>query len=79
LTEPLTGFENHIGGTILGPNARPLGTITTGTGNTDANSAAALLASVLPVPVVIVPSGRALGPRMVPPMWFSKPVSGSVS
>ncbi|KKO82952.1 type 1 glutamine amidotransferase [Corynebacterium otitidis] len=42
LTEPLTGFENHIGGTILGPNARPLGTITTGTGNTDANSAAAL-------------------------------------
>ena len=35
LTEPLTGFENHLGATILGPAARPLGTVRTGTGNAD--------------------------------------------
>lgn len=33
LTEPLTGFENHRGGTVLGPNARPLAAIVTGVGN----------------------------------------------
>ncbi|GAB3077580.1 type 1 glutamine amidotransferase [Corynebacterium aquatimens] len=33
LTEPLTGFENHLGATILGPGAQPLGTVTRGTGN----------------------------------------------
>ncbi|APT83848.1 type 1 glutamine amidotransferase [Corynebacterium aquilae] len=35
LTSPLTGFENHMGSTILGPDARPLGTKTRGIGNTD--------------------------------------------
>lgn len=35
LTEPLTGFENHLGATILGPSARPLGTLTRGNGNAD--------------------------------------------
>ncbi|WP_412099631.1 type 1 glutamine amidotransferase [Corynebacterium aurimucosum] len=35
LTEPLTGFENHMGATILGPAAQPLGTLTRGTGNAD--------------------------------------------
>ncbi len=35
LTEPLTGFANHMGSTILGPDARPLGRLTRGTGNTD--------------------------------------------
>ena len=35
LTEPLTGFENHMGATILGPAAHPLGTLTRGTGNAD--------------------------------------------
>lgn len=35
LTEPLTGFENHMGATILGPAAKPLGTLTRGTGNAD--------------------------------------------
>ena len=33
LTQPLTGFENHLGGTVLGPDAQPLGTIRTGNGN----------------------------------------------
>ena len=31
LTEPLTGFENHL----LGPSAQPLGTLTRGNGNAD--------------------------------------------
>ena len=35
LTEPLTGFENHMGATILRPAAQPLGTLTRGTGNAD--------------------------------------------
>lgn len=38
LTEPLTGFENHMGATILGPDAQPLGTVTHGMGNTDSNA-----------------------------------------
>ncbi|BBY99522.1 type 1 glutamine amidotransferase [Mycolicibacterium fallax] len=33
LTEPLTGFENHRGGTVLGPDARPLAAVTKGDGN----------------------------------------------
>lgn len=33
LTEPLTGFENHRGGTVLGPDARPLATVVKGAGN----------------------------------------------
>lgn len=33
LSEPLTGFENHRGGTILGPDARPLAAVTKGAGN----------------------------------------------
>ncbi|UBI07164.1 glutamine amidotransferase [Corynebacterium falsenii] len=40
LTEPLTGFANHMGATILGSEARPLGTLTRGTGNTDEHGAA---------------------------------------
>ena len=39
LTEPLTGFANHMGATILGSEARPLGTLTRGTGNTDEHGA----------------------------------------
>ena len=35
LTEPLTGFENHLGATILGPEAEPLGAVIRGTGNAD--------------------------------------------
>ncbi|QPK79305.1 glutamine amidotransferase [Corynebacterium lizhenjunii] len=35
LTEPLTGFENHQGATILGPGAQPLGRVTRGVGNAD--------------------------------------------
>ncbi|MHA2787835.1 type 1 glutamine amidotransferase [Corynebacterium sp. S7] len=38
LTEPLTGFENHMGGTVLGANAAPLGRLTRGVGNTDVTS-----------------------------------------
>ena len=33
LFEPLTGFENHRGGTVLGPSAGPLGAVTKGAGN----------------------------------------------
>ncbi len=33
LTQPLTGFENHRGGTALGPDARPLARVTKGAGN----------------------------------------------
>ncbi|SDS62195.1 type 1 glutamine amidotransferase [Corynebacterium timonense] len=34
LTEPLTGFENHMGGTVIGPDAHALGTVKNGVGNT---------------------------------------------
>ncbi|MFV0495710.1 type 1 glutamine amidotransferase [Mycobacterium sp.] len=33
LTQPLTGFENHRGGTVLGPDAGPLAAVTRGAGN----------------------------------------------
>ncbi|MCT1451674.1 glutamine amidotransferase [Corynebacterium sp. p3-SID1145] len=33
LTQPLTGFENHLGGTVLGTDASPLGSVTNGQGN----------------------------------------------
>jgi CobQ-like glutamine amidotransferase family enzyme len=33
LTQPLTGFENHRGGTDLGADARPLAAVTKGAGN----------------------------------------------
>ena len=42
LTEPLTGFENHMGATILGPAAQPLGEITRGVGNADTAATADL-------------------------------------
>lgn len=42
LTEPLTGFENHLGGTVLGPTAAPLGRVTSGVGNVDSDAAAGL-------------------------------------
>ncbi|BDX29891.1 glutamine amidotransferase [Mycobacterium antarcticum] len=35
LTQTLTGFENHRGGTVLGPQARPLAAVTKGAGNRD--------------------------------------------
>ena len=41
LTEPLTGFANHMGATILGEDAEPLGRLTRGTGNTDVHGAEA--------------------------------------
>ena len=33
LTQTLTGFENHGGGTVLGPDAAPLGRVISGVGN----------------------------------------------
>lgn len=33
LARPLTGFENHMGATTLGPDAAPLGRVTSGVGN----------------------------------------------
>lgn len=41
LTQPLTGFENHLGGTVLGTDASPLGTVTAGHGNGGDDSSAA--------------------------------------
>ncbi len=38
LTQPLTGFENHLGGTVLGTDASPLGSVTNGQGNGGAES-----------------------------------------
>lgn len=35
LTQQLTGFENHRGGTLLGPATRPLGAVVKGAGNRD--------------------------------------------
>ncbi len=35
LPEPLTCCENHLGATVLGASAQPLGTIDRGTGNSD--------------------------------------------
>jgi CobQ-like glutamine amidotransferase family enzyme len=35
LTQPLTGFENHRGGTSLGPEAQPLARVEKGAGNRD--------------------------------------------
>lgn len=35
LTERLTGFENHRGGTVLGSDARPLARVISGAGNRD--------------------------------------------
>lgn len=45
LTEPLTGFANHVGATILGPDARPLGILRPRggmVGNTDAHGVEAV-------------------------------------
>ncbi|KQB84528.1 type 1 glutamine amidotransferase [Corynebacterium oculi] len=39
LTEPLTGFENHMGATVLGPGATPLGVVDRGVGNCDRHGA----------------------------------------
>lgn len=33
LSQPLTGFENHRGGTVLGPGTRPLAAVVKGAGN----------------------------------------------
>lgn len=40
LTEPLSGFENHMGATELGPDASPLGKVTRGIGNGAATNGA---------------------------------------
>lgn len=45
LTDTLTGFENHLGATILGPDATPLARVTRGNGNTDSTAATAAGAS----------------------------------
>ncbi|RNE48256.1 type 1 glutamine amidotransferase [Corynebacterium alimapuense] len=42
LTEPLTGFENHLGATVLGASAHALGRVNSGTGNCDVAAAADL-------------------------------------
>lgn len=48
LTQPLTGFENHMGATMLGSSAAPLGTVTRGVGNSsDGSSEGAVQGSVI--------------------------------
>lgn len=42
LTTQLTGFANHMGATILGSDARPLGRVLFGTGNCDSYGAGAV-------------------------------------
>lgn len=41
LTETLTGFENHMGATVLGPEAQALGVVTRGVGNGAGDGASA--------------------------------------
>ncbi|QPK83373.1 glutamine amidotransferase [Corynebacterium qintianiae] len=47
LTETLTGFENHMGGTVLGPEASALGTVKRGVGNVDASVEGVVQGSVI--------------------------------
>lgn len=53
--EPLTGFENHLGRTRVGPGSRPLGAVRAGTGNGDGTEGAVtgrVLATYLHGPVL---------------------------
>lgn len=47
LTEPLTGFENHLGASILGPEAKPLATVKKGAGNDGSGGEGILQGSVI--------------------------------
>lgn len=47
LTQPLSGFENHLGGTVLGADASPLGSVTTGHGNGEGSAEGAVQGSVI--------------------------------
>lgn len=47
LTQPLTGFENHMGATILGSEAKPLGLVTRGVGNDGQGAEGAVQGSVI--------------------------------
>ena len=47
LSEPLTGFENHMGATVLGPDASTLGRVTRGVGNGDAKVDGVVQGSVI--------------------------------
>lgn len=47
LTEPLTGFENHMGATILGTDASPIGKVTRGVGNDGQGGEGAVQGSVI--------------------------------
>ena len=53
----LTGYENHIGDAVLGPNARPLGRLVSGIGNGDGHSEGAvqggIVATYLHGPVLV--------------------------
>ena len=47
LSELLTGFENHMGATVLGPDASALGRVTRGVGNGDAKVDGVVQGSVI--------------------------------
>ncbi|QMV86326.1 glutamine amidotransferase [Corynebacterium hindlerae] len=47
LTQPLTGFENHMGATSLGSAALPLGRVTRGVGNSDSSVEGAIQGSII--------------------------------
>jgi len=58
----LTGFENHLGRTILGPGATPLGRVTVGVGNGDGRDGA------------ISTSGRIIGTYLHGPVLARNPI-----
>lgn len=74
LTQPLSGFENHMGATVLGPDASPLGRVTSGVGNgvpvagagagAGAGATAALSASSATSAARSTPSGPVEGARV---------------
>jgi lipid II isoglutaminyl synthase (glutamine-hydrolysing) len=58
----LTGFENHLGRTILGPTATPLGRVTVGVGNGDGTDG------------VVSASGRIVGTYLHGPVLARNPM-----
>lgn len=65
LTQPLTGFENHMGATMLGADATPLGRVLSGTGNgVPAGAGSAAGSTSAPAPASTPASSSAAGARI---------------
>lgn len=70
LTRPLTGFENHMGATVLGPDAAPLGRVISGTGNgvpADSSAAPGSAPDSASAPAPAPAPASAVGPASGPP------------